>query len=102
MTGQLTAQIRTSDSSNSQSRGFGCVVSAEAAADGSEPFTGRPQVKLVGPGRAILSMELILGFRNREGLKLVLRRRAVLGDHAVENDMSDVNAFRSQLACHRL
>jgi len=65
MTGQLTAQINTSDSSNSQSCGFGFPASAETAVDASELFTGRPQVKLVGPRSAVLAMQLIVGLRNR-------------------------------------
>src|SRR5262245_56326087 len=57
MTGQLTAQIRTSDRSSNQSRGLGLPVSARRAADRSERFTGRPQVELVGPGSAVLEMQ---------------------------------------------
>src|SRR5262245_11564202 len=102
MTGQLTAQIRTSDSSNSQSCGLGLVVSAGSAVGGSEPFTGRPQVKLVGPGSAVLAMELIVGLGDRGRPKLALRSGVVLRNHAVENDMDDVNALRAQLARHGL
>src|SRR5215813_7874999 len=102
MTGQLTAQINTSDSSNSQSCGFGFAASATTAIDSSELFTGRPQVKLVGPRRAALAVELIVGLRDRGRLKQAFRRRAFLRNHAVENDMGDVNDFRPQLASHGL
>src|SRR5262245_55596141 len=102
MTGQLTAQISTSENSNTQSRGFGLSASAATAGDGSEPFTGGPQVKLVGPCSAVLAMQLIIGLCNRGRLQQALRRRAFLRDHAVENHVGDVNTFRPQLARHGL
>src|SRR5690242_16972123 len=101
MTGQLTAQIRTSDSSNSQSCGLGPSVWGGAAAGGSEFFTGWPQVELLGPGRAMLEMELVVGFRDCDGLEQSLGRIA-LGDHAIEDDMGNVNAFRPELTRHGL
>src|SRR5690348_5932969 len=101
MTGQLTAQIRTSDSSNSQSSGLGPQVSAGAAAGGSEFFTGWPQVELLGPGRAMLAMELVVGLLDCGGLQQALGW-IVQRDHAVEDDMGDVNAFRPELTRHGL
>src|SRR5262245_25278151 len=102
MTGQLTAQISTSDSSNSQSCGLGLSASAGTAVESSEFFTGGPQVKLVGPRSPVLEVQLIVGFCYRGRLKLALRSRVFWRNHAVENDMGDVNAFRSELASHGL
>src|SRR5262245_34514739 len=102
MTGQLTAQINTSDSSNSQSRGFGFPASAETAVDGSELFTGRPQVKFVCPRTAGLAVQMIIGLCDRSRFEQVAGRIAFLRDHAIKDDMCDMNVLRAEFAGHRL
>src|SRR5882724_8626310 len=102
MTGQLTAQISTSDSSNSQSCGFGLPAWAVAAVGDSELFTGGPQVKLMGPRAAGLPVQLVVGLRDGCRLKQILRGRVFLRDHAVEEDVRHMDVFRAQLPSHRL